>query len=254
MTLVQTRIDRPYAFLTLQAPPVNVIDTAMIHELDSILESMEKESDIRYLVVESALPGKFSAGVSVPEHHPEQAPEMIRHFHRFIERWLNSEIYTVAKVDGFAYGGAAEWLLVFDRVFVTPESRLGFPEVKLAFFPPVAMAILPDLVGYHRACEIILSGKTPEASMWKNMGWDLELVDQPDLDETVKNWLEKLDQLSHPVVKLIRRSMRKIHASRWIENLRELENIFINELLSLEDPLEGVLSFMEKRQPVWKHR
>ncbi len=254
MHRIAVSFEPPVARLELNAPPVNVIDRDLMTELQHRLDDIENHDNIRYVIVESAIPGRFSAGVSVPEHHPDKAPEMIQQFHQLMKRWLLLRPYTIAKVSGFAYGGAAEWLLMFDRVYAVPDAAIGFPEIKLAFFPPIALVVLPDIIGYHRASQMILSGETPSAQTWATLGWDIQICPPDTMDASIRTWVETLENHSHPVTQLTRQALQKLHAKRWIQRMDEAETVFIRDLLTLADPAEGVRAFVEKRKPVWQHR
>ena len=254
MNHIHVSLIPPVARIELNAPPVNVIDRNLMNELQKRLDDIENREDIRYILVESAIPGRFSAGVSVPEHHPDQAPEMIRQFHQLMKHWLLLRPYTIAKVSGFAYGGAAEWLLMFDRVYAVPDAAIGFPEIKLAFFPPIALAVLPEIIGYQRASRLILSGETPKAETWVRLGWDIEICPLETMDASIRTWVETLENHSHPVTQLTRQTLQRLYATRWIQRIDEAEDVFIRELLTLADPEEGVQAFIEKRKPEWQHR
>ena len=251
---VQIHESPPVLEITLAVPPVNVIDGAMMNELLQVLTPLPEAGDrLRYVVLKSGVPGRFSAGVSVPEHEPARAPEMIRTFHRLIRTWLRLPQQTLALVQGYAYGGAAEWLLVCDRVFITPDSPLGFPEIKLGFFPPVAMAVLPEFLPPPLAHRMILSGATPPAEEWARMGWPLDLVPAGAMDSALQSFLEEQEGYSHAVVRLAHATLKSAYASGLEARLEEIERVFIDDLLALEDPAEGVRAFLEKRAPQWRH-
>lgn len=146
------------ADLSIEIPPVNVLDVAALEELTRlVLDS----SGARVLVV-SGLPRAFSAGVSVAEHIPE--PEAIEAMLSGMRNALNALVkapaVTVAAVSGACLGGGAELAAACDVVLVTEDSRIGFPEIRLACFPPGAAALLPVRIGGARAADWILTGRT----------------------------------------------------------------------------------------------
>ncbi len=243
------------AFLRLNRPPVNVLDKAWMDELKAFFDEVEKKyPEIRFVVVESELENRFSAGVSIPEHSRDLAPETIRTFHDFLKKWSRLPQLTCIRVHGYAFGGALEWLLMTDYVIAEPETKLGVPEITLAFFPPVALVYLPDKVGYDTAFHMILTGQHFTAQDLASKGWQtLLLAPINEQKERVEQLLERFRSLSCPVVELTKYSLKRFYIWKKFPELDEIERVFLHELLTYEDPEEGVRSFLEKRKPVWKN-
>lgn len=253
--MLEVHVEGAVARLRMNAPPANVIDTAMMTRWQEAIRRLHAEQEtIAFAVLESALPGKFSAGVSIPEHAPDRAPEMIRTFHETLWQWAHVPQVTVAVVDGYALGGAAEVLLLTDFVIASDRSQFGFPEIRLAFFPPVALAFLPAWVGYHRAVSMILRGETVGAETWHRWGLVEWVVPAEGLAQAVADLIGELGRLSRAALRLTRRLLKR----HWVESawphLEAIERAFVDDLLRLADVAEGVRAFQEKRPPRWTHR
>ena len=130
----------------------------MMHEIQRALSDFDERADISVIVFEGQS-GNFSAGVDIKAHVPEQVHEMLTSFHAAIRTVINSRKVTIAQVEGACLGGGAELAAVCDMVYTARDARWGFPEIKLACFPPVAAVVLPALVGQKRASELILTGR-----------------------------------------------------------------------------------------------
>ena len=110
-TITQTRIaldiQPPTARLTLQHPPLNVIDIAMMDELAQALAGIEARSDVSTVILSGA--GKaFSVGVDVAAHTPDKVEGMLARFHAVIRALVSSKRVTIAAVRGHCLGGGAE--------------------------------------------------------------------------------------------------------------------------------------------------
>jgi len=253
--MLEWTVEDDTARIRLNHPPANVIDRALMTRLQEVIRQLHAAQDrIGFAVLESALPGKFSAGVSVPEHAPDRAPEMIRTFHETLWQWAHVPQVTVAVVDGYALGGAAEVLLLTDFIIASDRSQFGFPEIRLAFFPPVALAFLPDWVGYHRAASMILRGESVPAAAWAQWGLVERVVPAEGLTRAVADFLGELRRHSRAALRLTRRWLKRRSVEAGWTYLRAVEQAFIEDLLRLADAAEGVRAFQEKRPPQWTHR
>ena len=117
-------------------------------------------SAARVLVL-SGLPRAFSAGVSVAEHvRNVRDRAMLTAMRNALTALVKTPAVTVAAVSGACRGGGAEIVWACDLAVVTEDARVGFPEIRLACFPPGATALLPARIGGARAAEWILTGET----------------------------------------------------------------------------------------------
>jgi len=145
--------------ITLNHPPLNVIDIEMMEQLASTLADAEARDEIAVIVLNGS-DRSFSVGVDVAAHTPEKVSEMLTKFHTVIRAVVGSRKIIVAAVRGHCLGGGAELAMVCDLVYTTDDATWGFPEIKLGCFPPVAAAALAALVGQKRAAELVLTGRS----------------------------------------------------------------------------------------------
>ena len=140
----------PVVRITLNNPPLNVIDMEMTSELLATLEQAESIPEIS-TVVFAGSDRAFSSGVDIAAHTPENVRNMLTAFHGVIRAVVATKKLTVASVRRHCLGGGAELALLCDVVYATPDSVWGFPEIKLACFPPVASVALASIVGQKLA-------------------------------------------------------------------------------------------------------
>lgn len=145
------------ADVTLAIPPVNVLSAAA---LEALARTIRAAVPARLLVL-TGLPRAFCAGVDVADHAPEPAliDRMLAAMRGVLDALTSSPAVTLAAVAGAGLGGGAEIALACDLVLVAEDARIGFPEIRLACFPPGAAALLPARIGDARATEWILSGR-----------------------------------------------------------------------------------------------
>lgn len=250
---MNVRVDERHGvrYVTLARPPLNILDIATIGALHDALAPLRSRSDVKALVLRSAVDGAFSAGVDVAAHAPDEAPEMLRAFHAVFRLLDVLPQATVAAVDGQCLGGGCELAVFCDVVLATARSRFGQPEIDVGCFPPVASVVLPRIAG-RAAAELILGGVPISAAEALRAGLVSRVVD--DADREAVRCAERIADKSAAALALARRALRRGGHGPFGEALDAVEAIYRNELLAKEDAAEGVRAFMEKRRPRWKDR
>ena len=240
----------PVARITLCNAPLNVIDLPMALELHQALAEIESRADISTIVLQGSARA-FSAGVDIKAHLPEQIHEMLAAFHAVIRAIVASRTVTVAAVRGICLGGGAELAAVCDMVYTARNSQWGFPEIKLASFPPVAAVALAALIGQKRASELILTGREFSGDEAAAMGLATRAVAAEKLESVIKGTLAELRQLSAVALLHAKKAIYAWDAIHFDKGLARAEKVYLEELISTADAREGIIAFLDKRTPKW---
>ena len=238
-------------WLTLHRPPLNVLDIATLRDIRRALKELPTRPDLKVLVIRSALPGIFSAGMDVRDHRRERVRQMLGAFHRLVLFLDQIPQATVAAVDGRCLGGACELALSCDVVLATPPSTFALPEIDLGCFPPVAAVMLPRLAG-RAAYEMVLLGEPVSAEEALRRGLVNRVVD--DLEPAAADWVSRLAAKSGSVLALARRAVRQGARGTLRKALARTERLYLEELTRTRDSEEGVEAFLAKRRPRWTDR
>lgn len=256
MTSASVQLERsgPVAHITLNRPPLNVLDIPTLQELNAALDTLPGPPHICFLVFRGAGERGFSAGVEVRDHTLDRVAEMLGGFHRVFRRLWQSDWITVAAVHGHCLGGGMELATVCDFVLATHTARFAQPEIKLACFPPVAAILLPALVGPRRALELILTGRTLTAEEAHELGLVTRVVAEGELETATEELLRTLAELSPAALPLARRAVLRGSGLDFERALEEMEKLYLDGLMKTEDAVEGIRAFIERRRPSWVGR
>ena len=239
--------------ITLNRPPVNVLNIEMMRELNSILERCSERDDINILVLKGE--GKtFSAGVDVKEHTEETVGEMMAVFGRIFRLLGAIRAISVAVVDGAALGGGCEPATFCDLVLASRRAKLGQPEVRVGVFPPVAIPIFPRLLGRTKALELLLTGAVIGAAEAERIGLITRVFPTESFAEESDDFISGLAGLSGAVLKTIKSCVDRTLNLPVMEGLDIADRMYLEELMTTEDAREGLKAFLEKRSPRWKNR
>lgn len=251
---VHIEVDGRTATVTLDRPPVNVLDLAMIGELDRIFSALALEAEISTVVVRGATPKAFSAGVAVQDHTPDKVEEMLHKLHGAIRKLRDLDAVTIAAVSGHCLGGGMEVALGCDWVVADETARFGQPEIKLGCYPPVAAALYPQIVGAARTLELLITGRTLDIDEAEKLGFVTFRALEGKLDAKLAQVLSAIDEQSAAVVRLTKRAVRMGRDLPFTEALDATERLYLDELCHTEDMAEGLQAFLDKRAPSWRHR
>jgi cyclohexa-1,5-dienecarbonyl-CoA hydratase len=241
----------PVARIRLNNPPLNVIDLEMMAELLAALEQIEANSDIIAIVLAGS--GQvFSSGVDVAAHTPENVRNMLTAFHGVIRAVVATKKLTIAAVRRHCLGGAAELALLCDIAYASPDSVWGFPEIKLACFPPVAAVALASIVGQKLAAEMVLTGRTITSQEALAAGLVNGIADDPET--LVAECISRVSQLSPAAIALAKKAFYAWDSIHFDKGLVRSEQIYLNELMNTADAQEGIKAYMERRRPQWVGR
>lgn len=241
------------AYLTLDSPPLNIMTESMMRELARLLERVAGDRSLKAVVFAST--GKaFSAGADVAEHSPERAPGMIGAFSDLFEALAALELPIVMAVDGAALGAGFELAMMGDFVLATPRAKFGQPEIRLGFFAPVAVSLLPALVGPARAMQITCSGRTYSAEEMREFGIVTRIEPPEALIAAVESTLDEIRRASPLVLRMNVRLLKRLAGQPFEQARREAERVFLDELMATEEVREGIAAFEQKRRPEWKNR
>lgn len=240
------------ARLTLNRPPLNVLNIEMMEEINDAVSKSEKEAGIKMLVI-GARGKAFSGGVDVGDHMEDKVKKMTEVFHRMCTLVVKYPYPTLAVLNGHALGGGCELAICCDFIVAVENAKIGQPEIKLGVYPPIAIIVLQKILGRKKALEMILTGETIDAREAYRIGLVNNIAAPEKLNEVAETMILGISQLSSAVLKITKAACNSAWEKDYDSALGVVEDIYLNKLMKTKDAVEGLSSFLEKRSPVWKN-
>jgi len=242
--------------ITLNRPDKrNAINTQMIAELQSALDSIEKTHD--RVVVLTGAGSTFCAGMdlsllqAIATQSPSENQEDSRRMAKMFRRIWSYTKPLIAAVNGHALAGGCGIATLCDFTVAAPEAKFGYTEVKIGFLPAIVSVFLTRQIGDKRARDLLLTGRLIEAAEAKELGMINEIVPHDQLMHRAKELAEVLIAASPSSVTRAKRLLVSAAAATLDADLERavLENA---RMRCTPDFKEGLASFLEKRKPIWQ--
>lgn len=236
--------------ITLNDPPLNILDLEMLGELREALRTVE--NDRALLVIDAAGEKAFSAGAAVHDHIGDRVMTMLRLFHDCFRLLYRTEVITVSVVKGLALGGGCELALGCDLVIASDRAKFGQPEINLGVFPPVSAYQMSRSILPRQGLELLLTGNPIDAATASALGMLNAVFNSTEFDERAEEWLGRLLKQSASSLRLTKRAFRMGMVEDFEARISAIERLYLDDLMTTHDANEGLNAFLEKRAPVWK--
>lgn len=227
---------------------LNALDRTAWEELGEAFSKASRDDDVKIIILRGR--GRaFSTGDDIGEMYSiSSEDEAMRFFKEFVGRAVLEIIRCqkpiIAVVEGLAYGGGFELLLLTDVIIACEKAEFSLPEIRLGLLPPIMASLGPIMVGLKRSITLSLTSKVLSAREAYEIGLVDFLVSEDELEILLDKLCLELKKLPIHAVK----SLKKIF-NRWKEKF--LERGVLEELARLtltEDAREEMRRFLERRK------
>jgi len=238
--------------LRLSRPKANIVDAEMIAALHKALVEGSSDSHIRAVLIDHEGP-HFSFGASVPEHMPDQCAAMLKGLHALVLAMVEYPVPILVSVRGQCLGGGLEVAMAGHMMFVSPDAKLGQPEIVLGVFAPAASCLLPERMPRVAAEDLLYSGRSISGEEAARLGLANAVADEPEAAALA--WFDA-GPAKHSAsslrfaVKAARLGMNE----RVRAKIAAVEDLYLNGLMATRDAVEGLNAFVEKRAALWEDR
>ncbi|WP_338661257.1 enoyl-CoA hydratase/isomerase family protein [Pararoseomonas sp. SCSIO 73927] len=243
------------AEITLARGPVNALS---VDFLEAILDGFRRaaaDDAVRAVILRSALPRRFSAGLDLDILMGKSGLEV----RRFLERLyvgLADVQYgmgktTIAAVNGAARGGGMTLAISCDVILAAEGGSFGYPEIELGLIPAIHFAHLPRIVGRHRAFDLLFTGRRFEAAEAAAMGLVSRVVPDDALDGAARALAAEFAAKPPVAMRLGRAAFMRANDLDYRRSVANAVEDFCN-LATTDEAQEGLAAFIEKREPSWR--
>lgn len=254
-TLLLSEADN-IATITFNRPEKrNAVSFELVADLMAALAEVEKSDRSQVLIITGA--GKaFCAGLDLEDlkglmgkSHDQNIADSAT-MARLFRAVYDFPKPTIAAVNGAAIAGGTGIATMCDFTIAVPEARFGYTEVRIGFVPAIVSSFLVMQVGHKIARDLLMTARLFDAAEAHRYGLVNEIVPPEQLMPRVHE-LAKL---------LLENSPSSVRATKRLINgfIKEQLDVQVGQAIednarirATADFKEGVMSFLEKRKPVW---
>lgn len=224
----------------------NALTLDMYDSLSVAFERAEADTAIRCVVIYGE-GGNYCSGNDLsafPDDPTKSGPTPVM---RFLKSFVNASVPIVAAVEGVAAGLGATMLLHFDSVIASPETRIVYSFVNLALPPEAGSSLLlPQIMGYPRAADLVLRGGTMKGCAAKEAGLVTHLVDP---GACLAKALEIAAEIASKPPRAAREAKKllKGDTQALMQRVVDEEKVLFRGLAS-DEAKEAISAFIQKRQ------
>ena len=249
-------VDR-VAIITLNRPDaLNAWNGPLCQQLDVALTWAAEADEVGAVVITGA--GRaFCAGADLSGGGDTFTDASARGGHDDIEARTPSVLPwdvpkpVLAAMNGHAVGVGATYALACDVRIASESAKIAFVFARRGMLSELGShAVLPRVVGFSHAADLLMSGRPVTGVEAAGMGLVSAAVAQEDVLSVTMEKAKEMAALSAPVSMAI--SKRLLWDSMGLEEMRRREEPLFDWVAAQPDSIEGVESFLEKRDPDWK--
>jgi enoyl-CoA hydratase len=232
---------------------LNAVDSDLHHDLNRLFGDVADDAETHVLVITGA--GRaFSAGGDIEQmqkliDRPELFVDDMGAAKRLIFSMLDCPKPVIAKVNGHAMGLGATLALFSDIIIAASHAKIGDPHVSVGYVAGDGGAVIwPQLIGYARAKQYLLTGDHLLAEEAAQIGLINRAVPAGELDKVVDDFAQRLANGASKAVQWTKLSINiglKQVATAVLDASMAYEALSNNT----KDHAEAVAAFREKRQP-----
>jgi len=255
---VRYDVDGPVATITLNRPEQrNALAQQTLAELRTAFARAKDDDHVRAIVLTGSGDKAFSAGADLAGF-AATASESERHRERglFVELFLDLRRLgkpVVGAINGHALAGGFGLALSCDLLVAADTAMFGTPEIRVGVWPMMIMAIVTRNIGRKRALQLFMTGERIDAKTALAWGAVNAVVPASEVRAKAASWAAELARWSPLIMRLGRDAFYDIDGLDFEASLRHLQSELTIVSLS-EDFREGVMAFLEKRDPHFKGR
>jgi enoyl-CoA hydratase len=242
------------AEISLDRPPVNALSFSLLDQLMVALKRAAADENVRAVLLTSAVPSRFSAGLDLGILLGRSGGEVRQLLDKLYVELADVQYAlgkpSIAVVNGAARGGGMTLAISCDVIIAGQGATFGYPEIDIGLVPAIHFVHLPRIVGRHRAFELLFSGRSFTADEAFSLGLVSRLAPDEKVHDEAKALAHAFATKSPSTMRLARAAFMRANDLDYRRGIGNAVELFCN-VAATDDAQEGLRAFAAKRAPKW---
>jgi enoyl-CoA hydratase len=241
--------------ITLNRPQaLNALSSGLLADVVSAATEFDRDPGIGAIVITGSARA-FAAGADIKEMSSQSFIDMyLTNWFAGWDRLAAVRTPLIAAVAGHALGGGCELALLCDFIIAADTAKFGQPEIKLGVIPGIGGSQrLTRAVGKAKAMEMILTGRTIDAVEAERAGLVARVVPATDLLDDAMATAGTIAAMSLPIAMMAKEVVNATFETQLAAGIQFERRVF-HSTFATEDQKEGMLAFIEKRDPRFSNK
>ena len=260
--LIQSLDDNGILRLTLNDPNnKNALSELMISNLIDSLKSASKDKNTRVIVIAST-GNVFCSGHNlkelkkINENNEEKEQYFLDLFQTCSELMsliVNCSKPVIAEVNGVATAAGCQLVASCDLAIASNIAKFATPGVNIGLFCSTPMVALSRNVSKKNSMKMLLTGDFINADEAKRISLINDFVPEDQLTKSVMDLAKKISKKSQAVLRIGKEAFHKQYILN-LEDAYKYTSEVMTKNMMINDAIEGIDSFLEKREPDWEDK
>ncbi len=244
--IITTKIDSAFCIQIHRPEKKNALTSEMYKEIAEGIKSGDADDSISAIILHG-LEGCFTSGNDLSGFRNGPSPDRIYPHNIYIDALRHARKPVIAAVDGYCLGIGTIMLFHCDFVYAGPKTRFSLPFLNLGLSPEGGTSyILPHLIGYQKAAEIILLGEPFGAELAERIGLVNGIVSASDLMERALEVAEKLAHKDSDAI-IATKALLKHGMDDAVSTAMARELDLFNDRMETPEVRETIAGFFKKK-------
>ncbi len=254
--LILTRFDERgeagrIAWITFNNPQKrNALGVAGKTRLIETLAGLKHDESLRALVITGAGDKSFVGGTDLAEmaqFDTSMAEASATKTHHMCDAVRTFPVPVIARINGFCFGSGMEIAACADMRVAAEHAKFGMPETRFGIPSGMEASVLPKLIGWGKACELVLTGDHIDAEEAFRIGYLQKLVPCDRLDDAVEAWITSLLACGPRVLRIQKRLIIDWDRLSTTEGARAGIQAFVDAYRS-DEPRKMMRAFVNRKK------
>ncbi|NYT61931.1 enoyl-CoA hydratase/isomerase family protein [Alcaligenaceae bacterium] len=252
--MIQYNVRDSVAEILLDNPPVNGITDEMLDTLMARLKQAGDDTNVRAIIIGSAVPGRFCGGLDLKSFRtrsPAEVHSIVNKLYvQLSELQASLPKPVIAAITGAVRGGGMSIAITCDMIVAADDASFGYPEMEIGLLPSIHYYHLPRIIGRYRTFDLLFTGRVFDTQEAMALGLVSRSAPEAEVLECARKLAATFAGKSSELMRL-----GKATFSRATDNGYRLGAASAVDLISTvfgtSDCAEGLGAFAEKRKPQW---